>query len=152
MDLAQLKAGVADVEVMYKQHTFTVGYRPEAMTEDDLAIIEQFREKSGVELLRATVAPIQRLVLRWSIKMGEDPLPINEESITFLPPRMRVSILEAIMGDFFGEGNAPASVDGSSAGAVSGAIAPSSPLSSGTPNGLVSPPGSLQESLTPVGA
>lgn len=152
MDLAALKAGVADVTATYKERTFRVGYRPESVTEEDLLTLEAFQDKSGVALLQATVEPICRLLVRWDLTMGDEPLPVNEESIKFLPPRMRVSILEAIMGDFFSAGNAKASDAGSSEGAASEASAQISPASSGTPNGLASHPGSSPASLTLVGA
>lgn len=148
VDLAEFKAGVADVKVTYKERQFTAGYRPESVTEDDLALLEAFSDKAGVELLRATVGPLTRLLVRWSLTMGDQVLPVSEESVTFLPPRMRVAILEAIMADFFNSGNATPSDDGSPAkGASEGTVQPL-PVSSGTPNGLASRPGISPGALT----
>lgn len=142
MDLAEFKAGVADIPVTYKGRTFTVGYRPESVTEDDLALLEAFSDKSGVELLKATVPPLARLLVRWSLTMGDQQIPITEEAIGFVPPRMRVAILEAVMSDFFSSGNARPSDDGSQPRGASEATAPSLPGSSGMQNGPVSLPGS----------
>lgn len=152
MDLAALKAGVNDVTVTYKERAFTVGYRPESVTEDDLAILEGFTDKGGVELLRATVEPLKRLIVRWSLMVGAEALDVSEDSITWLPPRMRVSILQAIMADFFDSGNASPSSAGSSAAVASGGTVPSSPPSSGTPNGSASLPGILPAGQTPPAA
>lgn len=150
MDLRELKAGVADISVTYKDRTFTIGYRPESVTEDDLATLEAFQEQTGVNLLRATVAPLARLIVRWSLTMGADDFPVTEESITFLPPRMRVSILEAVMSDFFSSGNATPSDDGSQDRGASEGVAQLMPPSSGTPNGQASLPGSSPGGLTLV--
>lgn len=150
MDLAELKAGVADVDVTYKDHQFTVGYRPESVTEEDLETLESFQEKSGVGLLRATVPPLVRLLVRWSITSGGVPLPVNEQTIASLPPRMRVNVLEAIMRDFFSPGNASNSDAGSPQTAASEDSAPSTQTSSGMPNGQDSHHGISPASLTLV--
>lgn len=150
MDLAEFKAGVADVTVTYKERQFTIGYRPESVTEDDLAMLEAFGDKSGVELLRATVSPLVRLVVRWSLTMGDQELPVGEESVGLVPPRMRVSILEAVMADFFGSGNAMPSDDGSQVKGASEGIAQSMPSSSGMPNGPALLPGTLPAVPTPA--
>lgn len=150
MDLQEFKAGVADIEVTYKDRQFSIGYRPESVTEDDLAALEVFQEKSGVELLRATIGPLARLLVRWSLTMGAAPLDVSEQAIGFLPPRMRVAILEAIMSDFFSSGNATPSDAGSLARGASEGIAQPTPASSGTPNGQAFPPGSSPAALTLV--
>jgi hypothetical protein len=152
MDLAELKAGVADVPVTYKAHQFSVGYRPEAVDEDDLELLEAFGSKSGIALLRETIVPLVRLLVRWSITDGAAPLPVDEASIRRLPPRMRVAILESVMRDFFNPGNASPSDAGSPAAAGSEGTVLTTPDSSGTLNGQVSRPGISPDSPTPVGA
>lgn len=149
MDLAELRAGVADIPVTYKEHTFTVGYRPEAVSEDDLEMLEGFQAKSGVMLLRATVEPLLRLLVRWSVTGDGAALPITEESLKAVPPRMRVAILQAVMADFFDPGNAETSDAGSPPPAASEAAAPSTPASSSTLNGQASLPGPLPALTTP---
>lgn len=150
MDLAELKAGVADVDVTYKSRTFTVGYRPEAVDEDDLEAIEKFGDKSGLELLRYTVEPIARLVVRWSFTLGDEPLAVDETAIKSVPPRMRVAILEAIMRDFFDSGNVSPSDAGSPPPAASEATVPSTPPSSSTRNGQESLRGISPDSPQPA--
>lgn len=148
MDLAEFKAGVADVQVAYKDRTFSVGYRPESVTDEDLALLEGFSDKAGVELLKATVAPLTRLLVRWSLTLGAEPLVISEQGVTFLPPRMRVAILQAIMADFFDSGNAKPSDATSQEGDASEGTARPMPASSGTPNGQALPPGTSPVGLT----
>jgi hypothetical protein len=152
MDLAALKAGVADVQVKYRGSAFSVGYRPEMVNEDDLSLLEAFSDKSGVALLKATVAPVTRLVTRWDLTLGQEPLAVSEEAITALPPRMRVAILEAIMADFFDSGNAAPSNAGLSTPAVLEGTAQTTPPSSGMQNGPASLPGTSSASLSLVGA
>ena len=150
MDLAELKAGVADIGVDYRGHHLTVGYRPEMVTEDDLELLEQFAQKSGVELLRATTEPLGRLIVRWSLTFEGRPFTVSDEAIRSLPPKLRVAVLSAIMADFFSAGNASPSDAGSPAAAASEGGARSTPSSSGTPNGPASLPGSSPGSLTLV--
>lgn len=150
MDLAALKAGISDIAVTYKTTTFSVGYRPEAVTEEDLETLEAFGSQSGVGLLRATVEPLKRLLVRWDLTIGPNPLPISADTIATLPPRMRVDILQAIMADFFQPGNARPSDASSPAAASSEGPVPSTPAASSTPNGLALLPGSSPESLTRV--
>jgi hypothetical protein len=135
MDLAALKAHVADVEVDYKGHLFTVGYRPESVSEDDLQLFDQFGETSGIALLRATVAPLVRLLVSWSLTNGDEPLAVDEQRVAALPPRMRMAILENVMRDFFAPGNASPSDAGSPAPAASEGTVPTTHESSSTRNG-----------------
>jgi hypothetical protein len=148
MDLAELRAGVADVPVTYKGQQFTVGYRPESVGEDDLEMLEKFQDKSGVTLLRATVEPLARLLVRWSLTDGTTPIVVSEDALKTVPPRMRVAILQSIMADFFDAGNAETSDAGSPETAASEAAVPTTPSLSSTPNGQVSPHGISQDSLT----
>jgi hypothetical protein len=152
VDLAELKAGVADVEVTYRKQPFTVGYRPDCVTEDDLEFLSAFAEQSGVSLLRATIAPLERLVVRWSMTSDGAPLEVTSEAIASLPPRMRVAVLSAIMADFFSEGNETPSDAGSPGPAASEATVRSTPDSSGTRNGQASLPGPLPALSTPPAA
>lgn len=135
MDLAALKAGVSDVDVDYKGNVFTVGYRPESVSEDDLELFESFGETSGVALLRATVPPLVRLLVRWSLTNGAKPLAVSDATIASLPPRMRMAVLEAVMRDFFAPGNATPSDAGSLEADASEGTVPTTPDSSGTRNG-----------------
>jgi hypothetical protein len=150
VDLAELRAGVADVSITYRRQTFSVGYRPEAVDEDDLALFEAFGEHRGVELLRSTVTPLVRMLCRWSITNDGAPLEITEDSIKRLPPRMRMAILEAVMRDFFDSGNASAYDAGSPEAAASEEAAPSTPDSSSTRNGQASLPGTSPASVIPA--
>lgn len=148
MDLAELKAGVADVAVAYKGRSFTIGYRPEMINEDDLAMFESWGSLSGVDILRGTVAPLARLLVRWSLTNGPTPLEISAENVQAIPPKMRMEMLQAIMADFLAPGNVTPSDAGSQDPASSEVSAPSTPTSSGTPNGLASLPGILPASPT----
>lgn len=98
LDLGDLLARVAEVDVDYGDGSFAVRYRPEAITVD---LVEALGADEGddVRRLALLVDVLARVVAGWDVTEEGIPLPVTPECLRRFPLRMLVAVVAAITAD-----------------------------------------------------
>lgn len=153
MDFKQFRSKVVDVPVEWDGETFTVGYCPREILDEDLKFLGGDAESDGDETrdARIMVPQLVRLVRRWDLTWDGEPWPATADSFAMIEPPMRLAILRAVMGHYFARPNQTTSSQRSSEGAASGPIGRTS-ASEPSSGALVPFPGTTPASPSPAPA
>lgn len=169
MDFKEFRMAIVDVPVEYEGATFTVGYRPRAMSADDLDFLAGLARigapaeesapnraaKRAAKKAPAPAAPertlpdyLERLVVAWDLTWGGEPFPVCRESFEQMEPLMQAAVLGAVVRHYLERPNRLASSAISSAGEANGPTGETSATPPSTGD-LVSFPGTTPDSPTP---